>query len=657
MRVRQKSIVIIAALFSIGIHPAYAGGETLFADGMASYQGKNYRAAAKKFNDALLAGYGAPEVYIYMAHSYAACGERTKALKLYYEMAKIFKGLQAETVAIKSIKLLDPHGQYRHKETIATADNTNKSGATVSGLINRITVLPPSIAGHQPVSIETVSVVKSAVNQLPTYLYKMLDKNGVNIFIAPNMSDRWTDALTGSTPGMEETRISQVPQRTYDKDIYIFERPTKGDKSELDVPFPKTLIRREMTYALCHTIDHCLKLTEDAKLRSEYDFDAAALSEDQKKELKYYLQDKYRGLGEVVGHTLIHHLGDRQPQYQLVEKNFPRAWKWITKRMDEVRTAKPDVLRRDFPDIAEDKRTTAYKEKQKAHEALLASVASKAAATRAEKDAKEATKPEDPNDPLDVIPEEDHVPFFTDHWKKPHVKGWINGKPVTMMIDTGAYRVVVGKKVLDALNIKTPKERPTQSSYGAGGKFYHWTIPLEITVGKIKRKVKVHVPENEDAICLGQPFLRGLSYRIDNSRSSIFFTKNSENIKKHMAVDAIEIPFRMIKGNLMVTIKVDGKELEANFDTGNPATILSYNECLSKGLLINKQLGKTELLGLDNKTSEAAVCVMNSIDLGPIRKTNVIVALSATTVLGQDFFGNKHFIVDHEKKVIRFSRN
>jgi hypothetical protein len=42
----------------------------------------------------------------------------------------------------------------------------------------------------------------------------MLDKNGVNIYIGPNLSDKWPDALTGSKPGAEHMTMSQECART-----------------------------------------------------------------------------------------------------------------------------------------------------------------------------------------------------------------------------------------------------------------------------------------------------------------------------------------------------------------------------------------------------------------------------------------------------------
>jgi hypothetical protein len=68
MRFQKKSMIIFAAMLSLGMRPAYAGGEKQFADGMIAYQSRNYRAAAAKFLESLESGNGCPEVYLYMAH-------------------------------------------------------------------------------------------------------------------------------------------------------------------------------------------------------------------------------------------------------------------------------------------------------------------------------------------------------------------------------------------------------------------------------------------------------------------------------------------------------------------------------------------------------------------------------------------------------------
>lgn len=267
-----------------------------------------------------------------------------------------------------------------------------------------------------------------------------------------------------------------------------------------------------------------------------------------------------------------------------------------------------------------------------------------------------ATKPDDPNDLDDVLPEEEHVFYSKDLGQKPVVKGFINGKPYNLVIDTGAYRVVVGKRALSSLNIKVPSDAPKSYSYGAGGKFYHWTMPLEISVGKIKRKLKVHVSENDDFVCLGQPFLRNLVYHMDNSRGLLIFHNNSEKAKKQLALDTIEIPFHMKDGNMMVDIKVEGKPLEANFDTGAPCIMLAYDKAKEYGLLSNKDVGRTTIQGFDGKQSVALYCVVDTVDLGPIRKSKILVFVGGTTVIGQTFFSDKRYVIDNEKKVIRFMR-
>ncbi len=664
MRNRQKSMIIFAALLSLGMSPAYAGGEKQFADGMIAYQSRNYRAAAAKFLESLESGNGCAEVYLYMAHSYAACGEKSKALKKYHETVKIFKGLDAEKMALRCIKRLDPHNQFRDREEMTTSGNTKKLS-----LINRIFVLPPTIHGHQHVSPDTVGTVRSVVSQLPKYLYDLLDKNNVNIYIGPNFSDKWPDTLTGSKPGMEELTMSQECARTYDTEIYLFERPTKVGSSELGPAISQANQKKEITYQLGHAIDYCLNIANDPRLRAEYDADKRYLSEEIKPKLKYYLQPDYKGVGEVVGSALLNIIGGYDKDD--VENSFPRTWKWVARRMDEERTKRPDLRPANpektltqaqaKPAIAEikDKRSSAY---HKAKMLAVASPTSKAtAATGTSSSAKseddDVTKPEDPAAPNDVLPEDDHVHFYKDPHGKPMVDGFINGRPVRMLIDTGAYRVVVGKKVLDALNIKTPKEKPTRFSYGAGGRFYHWTIPLEITVGKTKRELKVHAVENENFVCLGQPFLRGLHYRFDNNKSSVYISKNAARTENLMAKDAIEIPFRMVNGNMIIIVKVEGKNLETNFDTGAHGFLIGYQQAKAQGIFDNKQFGSVQLSGIGGKVQDSYACIVNSIELGPMKWSNKPVLLyDGYSVIGQDFFGDRHFVIDNEKKVIRFSR-
>jgi hypothetical protein len=74
------------------------------------------------------------------------------------------------------------------------------------------------------------------------------------------------------------------------------------------------------------------------------------------------------------------------------------------------------------------------------------------------------TKPEDPPDPSDVLPEEDHVHFYKDPDGKPMVNGLLNVRPFSMLIDTGAHRTVVGKKIPSFVK-HTSTERKTHSVF------------------------------------------------------------------------------------------------------------------------------------------------------------------------------------------------
>jgi hypothetical protein len=116
-------LILLASLSN----PAFAGGEVQYQEGLKAYKARNYRAVAKSFNESLESGNGSAEVYLYMAHSYAASGEKTKALKKYHDIVKIFKGLPAENVALPCIKRLDPHNTFRDMENVATSGNTKNS--------------------------------------------------------------------------------------------------------------------------------------------------------------------------------------------------------------------------------------------------------------------------------------------------------------------------------------------------------------------------------------------------------------------------------------------------------------------------------------------------------------------------------------------------
>lgn len=260
----------------------------------------------------------------------------------------------------------------------------------------------------------------------------------------------------------------------------------------------------------------------------------------------------------------------------------------------------------------------------------------------------------------DVIPDEDYVPYERARGDKLFVNGALNGRRTKFLVDTGAYTVCVGKNILTQLGIKPPEGKPTGVAGGASGAMATWKMDLDVSVGKIKIRVKADVVEKEDMILLGQPFLSKMHYQIDGNNNYIHFRKFGGKTA-YVPYGTIDVPFKMVNGSFIVEGSVNGIPCEMNFDTGASICLFSYSDVTRLNLQPSSEVYSSRVGGVGGGSVRSLVFTVPSIELGPISKRDVVVHVSPIggggyPLLGQSFFGNSRFVVDNEKKVIHFYR-
>ncbi len=629
---KQTAFLAVSMTFLLVSQNAFAQSVSGYEAGVAFYKNRNYSAAIKSFESEIKKGDAKAEVYTYLGHSYYAMGDRIRALKSYQEIMAKFKGQPAEQSAKEFIKRLDPHGRYSQTRS--------------SSVLQRIEVIAPTVPGHPPVESSTVSSVRSALLKLPAYVLKILDNNGTTIYVGTNSTDKFPEDWRVSKPGLEAITLSQEPGRTIGSDIYIWERPTEPGSKELSEKFPDYYFEHALLGEVGHVVAKALNdIASDPGFKEKYDLEVGLLSSTEKKRYDVFLQKDNKGAEELAAACVASVLRNSSQQ----SSHFSKCEDWVKQRMEAARTGRVSLLVSLGPNSKKDSKQPKKDDKTQGIKTATATGAAITADAKLEKLKKE--KP-------DVIPEQDHVPFWIDVHTRMRVKGWINGRPTTMMLDTGAYKVVIGWETLQQLGIKTPEGKATERSSGAGGSFEHWEMPIEIQIGKIKRTVNASVVKNEPEILVGQPFLEGLSYRIDTRGSYIHFVKKGGSAKHVGTFDSIEVPYRMANGNMMVQAKINNTPLEMNFDTGAPTTVLSMQDAWRLGLMMKEPLDVEAIGGVGGAAQEAYVYRISDIQLESKKMLDfrVHVMNIGHSVLGQDFFGSSQFVVDSEKRVIRFTR-
>ncbi len=241
------------------------------------------------------------------------------------------------------------------------------------------------------------------------------------------------------------------------------------------------------------------------------------------------------------------------------------------------------------------------------------------------------------------------------------VKASINGHPIEMTFDTGASTTVVGLKHWMAMGFPRPSGAATGRSYGIGGGVDQWTEEVEITVGKITKHMPINIAEKlaSDPL-LGETFFGDFQYNIDNRAGYIhFFKKGHNSAASAIPYNSIDIPFHNAGNNMVVRGKVNGRDQDFFFDTGANGCHFSTMHLAALGIRIPSDAQMGYSIGVAGR-SLTWMFPVDTIEVGDLKKTNFRISVSQDMVpyplLGQSFFGDRKYVIDNDRKLIRFIR-
>lgn len=233
----------------------------------------------------------------------------------------------------------------------------------------------------------------------------------------------------------------------------------------------------------------------------------------------------------------------------------------------------------------------------------------------------------------------------------------VNGRTQPFIFDTGAEGCVIGKNQLAALGINPGRLKMVGYSMGIGGSVPTYEMDAQLQLGRIKRTVPLSVHDKLDVLpLLGQSFFGDMRYDIDNAVGRIRFTKPGSK-QEALPHDTIDIPFMQQGKEIVITVKVNGNPVQMYFDTGAQRTLFTVQDVGPSGW--NKiGYGGAAGIGGGGMTIEYQV---DSIEVGSMRKSNFQVSVMPSSpiphgLLGQDFFGNRKYVIDYERHVLRFVR-
>lgn len=259
-------------------------------------------------------------------------------------------------------------------------------------------------------------------------------------------------------------------------------------------------------------------------------------------------------------------------------------------------------------------------------------------------------------------PDEDRVPLTKGHGGHMFVPVVVNGSRLEMIYDTGAELTCISLDAWKRLGNKAPARPPDGMVMGTGGPDGSWIEPVTFGMGKFSRSMNITIikslPTGMDGL-VGQNFFKDLQYNLAGSANYIhLLRKNSRTASTSVPFNTIDVPFTREGNNMIVVANVNGNPIEMTFDTGCSTTSISAIQAGALGLRsADGDYYRGSASGVGGSRSVIAFRV-ESISLQGIEKRNFMITTSASNfnLLGMDFLGDRRFVIDNEKSLIRFFR-
>lgn len=263
---------------------------------------------------------------------------------------------------------------------------------------------------------------------------------------------------------------------------------------------------------------------------------------------------------------------------------------------------------------------------------------------------------------LSKLPDSASVPFSHGSGGHLFVDTQVNGRTIKMMFDTGASTCLIGKNQLEAAGVMDSVIKGQHTSMGGVGNRVNSAAPMivDLRVGGITRHMPIMVQDHFDLPpLLGQTFYNGYQYDIDNQSGVIRFTKKGAS-RNTIGYDSVDVPFQTVGNNLVVVAQINGHQCPMYFDTGAALNLFSMHTFSAMGLSIPPDAKMGQVGGVGGAVP-AYTFNIQSMRLGSIEKNNIPVYVALTggpplPLLGQPFLSDRRFVIDNDKKLIRFAR-
>lgn len=342
-------LVLSSALLLLQAPVRAEKGQEEYDAGRLAYHHKNYKGAEGHFSRSIQAGNRTPAVWLYAGHTFMALGQPERAIKTYETLIKNFKDSVEAKSAIDSMNLAKqaiekqsappiaaPAPESEPSKKVATAAVPAATASAEKGLKDRIIVHPAKF-GHTPVSQRSLKAIHEAVANLPPALRKRLDESDATINIAPNMIDRWPDAINDElekSEGEEAPTLAEVPGRIYGHDMYVYERPKERGSTNLKSVRSAAEIKHTVYNECFQVLDEFMTVCKDQAVQAAYEADKAAVPESYRAKLGTFLKDDEWGAKETCSVLAAEMFGQGDENFSAdLNRCFPKTKKALQKKL------------------------------------------------------------------------------------------------------------------------------------------------------------------------------------------------------------------------------------------------------------------------------------------------------------------------------------
>lgn len=322
--------------------PAWQMPQSSYQQGVAAYNNHRYNEAASLMYESIHSEEAGANAWLYMANSYYALGQKSKALETYQGITTRFPNTPQSTMAAQSVQRIAGVAAVggRSGMSVSTAvDNKVKEviESVVAGgakpLRQRITVVKPVI-GHEPVSRSTIRTVEACFDLIPPKVQTILAKNNINFVITPTMIDKYPEGAYQEVRGYEGGTSKSCPGLFDGNTVVIAQATVDEGSNEVKRPITPDRIQGTFLHEVGHALDSCLDWYSTSNdFRHNYYLDIAHVPDNVAPKLSYYLQKSHAGQIESCAELTSLLLGNERDHAAELRQYFPLTLAFIKKKL------------------------------------------------------------------------------------------------------------------------------------------------------------------------------------------------------------------------------------------------------------------------------------------------------------------------------------